>query len=187
MLPFLAAIETEQERALCEALYYAHRSAMFSIARSYLKNDHDAEDIVQTVFCEVADKYIGKLIGRTDAEQRRFLFIMAKHRSLNLIKKNSPVVSLDDGLLGSGDPALVCTDEAFIEALDTKAIYNRVVEAIKKLAADDSALLWLRFGLDFGAAEIADSLSEKRETITKRLQRAKRRLLSMLETEGGAA
>lgn len=187
MLMFLSLIETEEERALCERLYYDNRAAMFAIAKTYLRNDQDAEDVVHTVFCELADRSIGKLVSRTDEECRRFLFVATKYRAINLIKKNSRVVSLDAAGMEAGNGALEYTDEAFIERLYAKALYQKVVDAIKRMMPEEGELLWMRFGLELETAEIAGTLNEKPATITKRLQRAKKKLVSLLDAEGGAA
>ena len=61
------------------------------------------------------------------------------------------------------------------------------MQAMDKLDPDDKALLWMRFGIELTTAEIADSLGEKSATITKRLQRAKKKLAAILLREGGAA
>ena len=187
MLPFLFMIDTPEESELCEALYFKHRDMMFRIARSYLRSDQDAEDVVQTVFCEVAAKYIKRLLVYNDDSRRRFLYLTAKHRALNLLRKNSPLVPFDEAYAGEADGALDYTDEEFIDAIQAKAEYARLMQAMDKLDPDDKALLWMRFGIELTTAEIADSLGEKSATITKRLQRAKKKLAAILLREGGAA
>ena len=189
MLIFLSLTDTPEESELCEQLYYAHRSAMLGIARSYLKNDQDAEDVVQTVFCEVASKYMKRLMGYDDEARRRFLFITTKHRALNLIKKNSRISRLpfDETYAVEGDGALDFSDDEFIERIEQDCEYARLLEAMEQLSTDDKALIWLRFGMELSTSEIAEQLGEKSATVTKRLQRAKKKLASILMREGGAA
>ena len=186
MLLFLSLIETEEDRDFCEALYYRYRSAMFGLAMSYLKKEYDAEDIVQTVFCEVAAKYINKLEAYEEDARERFLLLVTKYRALNYKKQRSKFVSLDSSFADGGFAANDIGDGDFVDAVCRKAEYEELLKAIECLDPEDRAVIMMRFKLDLSSAEIADMLAEKQTTIIKRLQRAKRKLASMMALEGGA-
>lgn len=186
MLLFLSLIETEEERDFCEALYFKYRSELFFTARSYLKDPFDAEDVVQIVFCEVAAKYIRKLKALDEAAQERFLLLITKYRALNCKKQKAKIVPLDTSLSDTGFTVRALADNDFLDELCRKAEYQELRDAIDKLESLEKVVLWLRFGLEFSSAEIADALGEKHQTIIKRLQRAKKRLASYLAWEGGA-
>lgn len=186
MLLFLSLIETEEDREFCEALYNRYRSELFLMARSYLKDRFDTEDVVQIVFCEVAAKHIGKLKALDEAGRERFLLLIAKYRALNCKKQKTRLVSLDESNAGEGFAFRELTDEDFVDELCRRSDRQQLRDAISKLEPADKAALWLRFGLEFSSAEIADALGEKQQTVIKRLQRSKKRLASRLAWEGGA-
>lgn len=186
MLLFLSLIETEKERDFCEALYYRYRSAMLGLAMSYLKKEYDAEDIVQTVFCEVAAKYLNRLEAYEEDARERFLLLVTKYRALNYKKQRSRFISLDSSLSGTGFVTNDIGDSDFVDDICRKAEYEELIKAIDRLDPEDRAVIWMRFRLDLSSAEIADILAEKQTTIIKRLQRAKKKLASMLAWEGGA-
>ncbi len=187
MLLFLSLIETEEERVFCETLYLKYRTEMYYKALSYVKNQYDAEDTIQTVFCEVAAKYIGKLESLDEEARERFLLLVTKYRSLNLKKRRSRFVSLDASLSDTAFAVRDLTDDGFVEEICRKAEYAELNEAVEKLDPEDKVVLWMRFKLELSSAEIADVLGEKHQTIIKRIQRAKKKLASMLDREGGAA
>lgn len=187
MLLFLSLIETEEDRSFCEELYFKYRGEMYYKALSYVKNHYDAEDMVQTVFCEVAAKYISKLEKFDEEARERFLLLVTKYRSLNLKKRRSRFVSLDASLSDTAFAVRDLTDDEFVEEICRKAEYAELHEAVEKLDPEDKVLLWMRFKLELSSAEIADVLGEKHQTIIKRIQRAKKKLASMLDREGGAA
>lgn len=186
MLLFLSLIETEEERSFCEALYYRYRSAMFGLAMSYLRKEHDAEDVVQTVFCEVAAKYINKLEAYEEDARERFLLLVTKYRDLNYKKQRSRFISLDTALTDTGFVIGDIGDSDFVDAICKKAEYEELLKTIERLDPEDRAVIWMRFKLDLSSSEIADILAEKQAAIIKRLQRAKKKLASMLAWEGGA-
>lgn len=186
MLLFLSLIETEEDRSFCEELYFKYRGEMYYKALSYVKNHYDAEDMVQTVFCEVAAKYISKLEKFDEEARERFLLLVTKYRSLNLKKQRSRFVSLDASLTDAGFVMRDLTDDGFVEEICRKAEYAELHEAVEKLEPEDKVVLWMRFKLELSSSEIADVLGEKHQTIVKRIQRAKKKLASMLDREGGA-
>ncbi len=52
----LATIEDEEQRNKLAEFYSKHKQRLYSIAFSKLHNEEDAEDAVQEVFSEIADK-----------------------------------------------------------------------------------------------------------------------------------
>ncbi|MBO4849003.1 MAG: sigma-70 family RNA polymerase sigma factor [Clostridia bacterium] len=187
MLLFLSLIETDEDRDFCEALYYRYRSAMLYRALFFLKNQYDAEDIVQTVFCETAAKYIEKLKGLKEDSRERFLLLVTKYRALNLLRERSKIVSLNAFAAEPGSFFDEPADHDILETICKKAEYEALNAAVEKLDPEEKAALWMRYKLELSPAETAEILGEKHQTIIKRVQRAKKKLASILDPEGGAA
>ena len=57
LLIYMSFIDDESHRRLFEEIYLSYRKQMFLVARTVLKNDSDAEDIVHDVFLRIARKY----------------------------------------------------------------------------------------------------------------------------------
>lgn len=61
LLIYMSFIDDESHRRLFEEIYLSYRKQMFLVARTVLKNDSDAEDIVHDVFLRIAKKYMAKI------------------------------------------------------------------------------------------------------------------------------
>ncbi len=55
LLIYMSFIDDESHRRLFEEIYLSYRKQMFLVARTVLKNDSDAEDIVHDVFLRIAE------------------------------------------------------------------------------------------------------------------------------------
>ena len=62
LLIYMSFIDDESRRRLFEEIYFSYRKQMFLVARTVLKNDSDAEDIVHDVFLRIAKKYMAKSV-----------------------------------------------------------------------------------------------------------------------------
>ena len=76
-----------------EKLYKGYRNLVYGIAFSLLKNKHDSEDIVQTVFTKVYSIDKSKLPSKNEAS---WLYSVTKNETLNFMKKKKDDISLDD-------------------------------------------------------------------------------------------
>ena len=56
---------------------------VFTIANSFVKNIHDAEDITQEVFAEI---FSGSFHKKNNAKFRTFLFYKSKYKALSIIR-----------------------------------------------------------------------------------------------------
>lgn len=185
MLIFLSILDSEEERELLESLYLEHRSAMFALARKYLENDYDAEDVVQTVFLEAAQKHMNALKARADDARKRFLMLAVKYRSIDLLRKRGNTLPLEDETLayfGADIP-----DDELVETVCRNVAAEQLKKAVASLDPKFKEALWLKLSYDLTAAEIAELLGEKTSTIEKRLLNGKKKLKAVLGPEGGAA
>ena len=112
-----------------------------------------------------------------------------KKKVISFLSQSSPMASIpkwDDAIEYAISVAAkhkpIEVDEVIVTVPEME-----VVDAIKRMMPEEGELLWMRFGLELETAEIAGTLNEKPATITKRLQRAKKKLVSLLDAEGGAA
>ena len=185
MLVFLSILDSEEERDLLEALYLEHRSAMFALARKYLENDYDAEDVVQTVFLEAAQKHMASLKARGAVERKRFLMLAVKYRSIDLIRKRGKTLPLEDETLELFGAEI--SDDELVETVCRNAAAEQLKKAVASLDPIFREALWLKLSYDLTASEIADLLGEKTSTVEKRILRGKKKLMAVLGPEKGVA
>lgn len=184
MLSYLAMINTEEERALFTVLYQKYKQSMYRCAYKILNDVQDAEDIVHDVFCAVAESYIQEFAKRSEASNRRFLFVCTRNRAITLARHKSKTVSLDvltdAGLEFPSDRA---EDEALEKIADSETAerIKAAILGINPLYGD--ALLMYFDG--FSVKEIAKLFDEKAETVKKRIFRGKSILKDAVGMKGG--
>ena len=90
LLIYMSFIDDESHRRLFEEIYLSYRKQMFLVARTVLKNDSDAEDIVHDVFLRIAKKYMAKISTIENETDYKKLFVKSdKKRCLRSPKKAS--------------------------------------------------------------------------------------------------
>ena len=185
LLMYLSMLQTDEERAFFTKLYTKYRYQMFRVAKKYLHNEFDAEDIVHDIFKIVADDHLRDLENRTDADVRRFLLCCAKNRSLNLMKSRSKIVSLD-ALMEQGWDEIDLNKDPIDEIIADQALTKQAEEAISGLDPMYGEPLWLHLK-GFSTADVSKLFNENYETVKKRTYRAKLLLRKAVLGEGGEA
>ncbi len=83
MLIYLQMLDTPEERAKFEALYYAYRRTMLHIAMKILKDHQLAEDAVQEAFLRLVKNF--SKVGQINCPRTRmFTVIIVRNISLSL-------------------------------------------------------------------------------------------------------
>ncbi len=163
------------DEAAFEALMRAHASAVYAHGLRFFGESSTADDVVQEVFIKVY-RSLPTYDGR--ARFSTWLFRVTRNVCLDMLRKGTrrpvPVDPID--LVASrdqGDHAQFVVDTIAIE------------EAMRALQPEDREALGAVtiFGLSY--QEAAESLSIPVGTVKSRVFRARRTLVSLLDTEGG--
>ncbi len=163
----LVARLAEGDMDAAATLYDRHAGQIYALARRIVRNDEDAEDVVQEVFAQAwrtADRYEGRrgtVVG--------WLLMMARTRAIDKVRarQSRPVADtsvLPDAIQGSGVPAsdaLVAAEEA-----------GRVREALHSLPDPQRTVLELAYFEGLTQAEVAVRLSEPLGTVKTRMRTA---------------
>lgn len=186
---YLNLIDDDQQRIEFEEIYLTYRKQMFLLAKSFLHNDADAEDVVHDVFLRIATKYMKFIQGLRSAEDiRNYLLKATKNTALNELKrKGHSAVSIDTLFEKELDDACELSDTAFIEMLCTKADYDKVVRALLSLREPYRDIMYYHFVMDLTVPEAAKHLGRSAATAKQQLIRGKKLLLSILELGGDTA
>ena len=157
-----------------EALMVPHLDAAHNLAKWLLRNEQDAQDVVQEAFLR-AFKSFGGFHG---SNGRAWLLTIVRNTSYTLLKKNHAVdltTTFDEEIHGSGqEPVSPAT------ILEHSEDAELIREAMDELPAEFREILTLRHQEDLSYKEIADIAQIPPGTVMSRLARARVKLKERL-------
>lgn len=179
----LTFIDDFDDKKLFENLFYSYRKQMVYLAMSYIHNQDDAEDIVQDVFLNIAQRQMSiiKTI-KNDEDIRNYLLKATKNKTLNRIRDKKKDNVYIDSLLELSNNNI--SDGEFIDEICNQSEYQQVISAIESLDEIYRNSLYYYFVLELPIKEVAKILNQSISTTKKQLVRGKKKLLSLLETKG---
>ena len=168
------------EPDMLSALMRQHNRRMFRIARSILRNDAEAEDIVQDAFVKAFTELDTlRDPGSVAAWLARITANLAISR-IRLLKRRGRIVLADGELKDS--PDYIESDQSTPERLTAINEVRRLLEsAIDRLPDGFREVFMLRVVEQMSVEETASTLGILAQTVKSRLHRAKAMLRSDLE------
>jgi RNA polymerase sigma-70 factor (ECF subfamily) len=157
-----------------EAMMLPHLDAAYNLAKWLLRNEQDAQDVVQEAFLR-AFKSFGGFHG---SNGRAWLLTIVRNTSYTLLKKNQAVdltTTFDEQLHTSGQESV--SPETILERSEDAALIR---EAMDELPAEFREILTLRHQEDLSYKEIADIAQIPPGTVMSRLARARVKLKERL-------
>ena len=178
----------EQSQAVrFEEIALPHLSAAYNLARWLVRNDHDAEDVVQEAYLR-AFKYFG---GYRGGEGRTWLLTIVRNSCYSWLQRNRARELTDSIDETQEDLAL---DFANPELLLLQAADAQMVRAaLAELPIEFREVMVMRELEELSYKEIATIADLPIGTVMSRLARGRKRLHSLLttrmgsETKGGVA
>ena len=184
-IPELIAALRRGEAPARVRLWRGHRSALVARAQRVLGDAGDAEDVAAGVLADFMGRLVHRFRGETAAALRAYLVAATIDRSLRL-RDRGKVVAIEAGL---EDTRAAPEAEAHDPWLDA-----RLRECVRRLPAEQRAVLRLRYAADLDNVEIAELLGQSRSAVSQRLIHPRRgalarlrRCLSRKAGEAGAA
>ena len=169
----------EHELASFEAMMLPHMDAAHNLARWLLRNEQDAQDIVQEAYLR-AFKSFGGFHG---SNGRAWLLTIVRNTSYTLLKKNRAVdltTSFDEEIHAVGHES-VSPATILEHAEDAELIKN----AMDELPAEFREILTLRHQESLSYNEIGEILKIPVGTVMSRLARARAKLKEYLAARIG--
>jgi len=157
-----------------EAMMLPHLDAAYNLAKWLLRNEQDAQDVVQEAFLR-AFKSFGGFHGSSG---RAWLLTIVRNTSYTLLKKNRVAdltTPFDEEIHASGDES-VSAATILERSEDTELIRK----AMDELPAEFREILTLRHQEDLSYKEIADIAQIAPGTVMSRLARARAKLKECL-------
>jgi RNA polymerase sigma-70 factor (ECF subfamily) len=176
-LDLLARI-TRRERAAFEQLYTRYSNILYATAMKFLKEDADAQDVVQDVFIQIWDK--AKLYDPAKGKPLTWALTMTRNRSIDRIRAIQRRTRLRDDF----EKETVADESAGIrEALsgvDASERTQILREAVARLSPEQRKVIDLAFFGGLTQSEIADRLGEPLGTVKARARRGLMKLKELL-------
>jgi RNA polymerase sigma-70 factor (ECF subfamily) len=157
-----------------EAMMLPHLDAAYNLAKWLLRNEQDAQDVVQEAFLR-AFKSFGGFHG---SNGRAWLLTIVRNTSYTLLKKNRVA-----DLTTPFDEEIHASDHESVSAatiLERSEDANLIREAMDELPAEFREILTLRHQEDLSYKEIADIAQIPPGTLMSRLARARVKLKERL-------
>ena len=162
-----------------EAMMLPHLDASHNLARWLLRNEQDAQDVVQEAYLR-AFKSFGGFHG---SNGRAWLLTIVRNTSYTLLKKNHAVdltTTFDEEIHGSGHESV--SPATILEHAEDAEL---VKEAMDELPAEFREILALRHQEGLSYKEIADIAQIPTGTVMSRLARARGKLKERLAARIG--
>ena len=183
-LDLLARI-TKRERAAFEQLYTRYSNILYATAMKFLKEDADAQDVVQDVFIQIWDK--AKLYDPAKGKPLTWALTMTRNRSIDRIRAIQRRTRLRDDF----EKETVADESAGIrEALsgvDASERTQILRDAVGRLSPEQRKVIDLAFFGGLTQSEIADRLGEPLGTVKARARRGLMKLKERLGEKPGPA
>ena len=171
MMIYLQMLETSEEKVRFEELVHTYKNLMFYVANQILNNDHDAEDAVQQAFFAIL-KNFEKISEIKCPQTRLFVVTIVERKAIDLYRSKQKKV-------------VVPFEEEFINvpaasAVESAADKTDLARAMAMLPARYRELLFLKFDSGYSEREIAVMCSMTEANVRKTIQRARKKLETIL-------
>ena len=174
----LLARVAKRERAAFEQLYDRYKNILYATAMKFLKEDADAQDVVQDVFIQIWDK--AKLYDPAKGKPLTWALTLTRNRSIDRIRAIQRRTRLRDDF---GKETVVDESAGMREALsgvDAGEKSQILREAVGRLSPEQRKVIEMAFFRGFTQSEIADRLGEPLGTVKARARRGLMKLKELL-------
>ncbi len=180
MLQFLLTLTDESNHGKIVHIYDTYHDYMMRYAVSKFQamgrtnSVYDAEDAVQGAFVKIT-RYIAAIdFSRGEKDVKNYCFAILNNEICNVLNDNQEIYELDEDFCSG-------TEYNFIEELEIRESYKKVVKAIEALDEKYSTTLYLVFCKEKTVHEIAEMMGISKKTVYTRLTRGKQLLLDSLK------
>jgi len=167
----------EHELASFEAMMLPHMDAAHNLARWLLRNEQDAQDVVQEAYLRAFKSFS----GFHGSNGRAWLLTIVRNTSYTLLKKNRAVdltTTFDEEIHAVGQES---TSPATI--LERAENAELIKNALEELSVEFGEILTLRHQENLSYTEIGEILKVPIGTVMSRLARARAKLREYLASQ----
>jgi RNA polymerase sigma-70 factor (ECF subfamily) len=164
----------EAELVSFEEAMLPHLDAAHNLARWLLRNEQDAQDVVQEAYLRAFKSFS----GFHGSNGRAWLLTIVRNTSYTLLKKNRAIAlttTFDEEIHASGDPS--ASPATIVEHAENAEL---IKNAMEELPAEFREILTLRHQENLSYNEIGEILKIPIGTVMSRLARARSKLKEYL-------
>ncbi len=179
LLLYLLFLSTDKEKEFFQEIYQQYKDEMFGIAQGILKNNEDAEDVVQETFLTLIDN-LDKIMDEEPHKVRNYIITITKHKSYNLFNRRRMRAEREEEEWLQR-PVFEKSPEILAEEAELEQV---MVELLRRMKEPYREVLKLQYYHEMSVAEIAELLDKTPDNIRHVSMRAKKKLLSIVKEAG---
>ena len=169
-----------ENQEVLAALFTRYTETLFGICMKYLKNTHDASDMVQDVYIRVA-KY---LLTNEVKNFRGWIGVVTRNACLNALDKDRTDIFMD--LIPEKE--IVAIDDGLSELLENEKNFDKAGNCLGSLNPNQRKVIDLFYLKEHCYKEIAKMIEAEVKTVRTLIQNARRNLRICMENpKGGLA
>lgn len=172
-----------QNRELYKELFARYQKKLFTYICHLVGSKEETEDILQNVFTKTY-----KNIERFDTSRKfsSWIYRIAHNEAVNFLKRKSKryTVSWDDVTTSKDKLDTATNDEPPEEKWAHKEITKEIDEAMEKLPKKYKQVLQLRYFQEYSYDDISVVLGKPVNTVGTLINRAKKKLLEVVQQQG---
>jgi RNA polymerase sigma-70 factor (ECF subfamily) len=174
------------EPACFELLMRRHNQSLYRLARSIVRDDGEAEDVVQDAYVR-AFEHLGGFEGRSSFAT--WLLRIGLHEALARVRHRRRFAALDEAAPGDGDPPApdgAAAPPSPEERASAGELRRLLTAAIDRLPETHRAVFVLRRVEGLSTAETAEALGLSEANVKVRLHRARAALRAEIDRRLGS-
>jgi RNA polymerase sigma-70 factor (ECF subfamily) len=157
----LQRVRQGDQRAMAE-VFDRYGRAVYSVALRILKDTGHAEDVMQEIFFQIWRNSDSFIQGR--GSLGAWLVVVARNRSIDMLRRRKPVDSVDDVILAS--PSNIASE------VEHNSMMEKVRKVLRDLPAEQQRSMELAFFEGLSHSEIAERTGDPLGTVKTRIRLA---------------
>lgn len=170
----LSNMDNEEQRNELAEFYSKNKNRLYSIALSKLHNEEEAEDAVQEVFSEIADKP-EKFFEVPPNDRLAYTDVMLRNIAIDMFKRKNKFQA--DELDEDVEDICISLENALIESIE----HNEIVEYVNNLPTMRRSVLMLHCFFDLSIDEISKRLNISPDVVSKHLLLARKAVKKFID------
>ena len=146
-----------------EAIYERNADRVWRVCCSFMRNKHDAEDVMQDIFLKAM---CNSIVFNDEQHEKAWFIVTASNMCKNALKKR---FRFDEDLADYQDLAAPEND------------HSELMEALFALPSSQKELVYMYYYEGYSTAEIAELLHKRPSTVRSQLVRARAKMREFIE------
>lgn len=176
----ICAIQIVQEKI--DEIFHEYRRMMLSLAYSIVGDSFLTEDAVQEAFIHL-NKHAKRFKDTKSKECRNFVYTVTKNEALKILEREKIKSIFEKDVQFNGESGLSNIEgQLDIDAFcDQYGFSLELADVIRSLGETDRDIIIYKYGAGYSLKEIADIMELNYDAVSKRHQRALKKVKTVLE------